>query len=100
MPSRYSEGYRITRQLIEDGRQHLILHERMKVDVPVRILQGEVDHDVPWRHALKVYEQLEGNDITFTLIKGGDHRLSSPQDIDMVVDTIQALWLKASPSGR
>lgn len=100
MPSRYGEGYRITRKLIEDGRHHLILHERTKIDVPVRILQGEADPDVPWRHALNVYKGLEGDDITFTLIKGGDHRLSSPRDISTIVETVQALWLRASPSER
>jgi pimeloyl-ACP methyl ester carboxylesterase len=100
MPSRYGEGYRITRKLIEDGRNHLILNERTKIIVPVRILQGEADPDVPWRHALNVYEGLEGDDITFTLIKGGDHRLSSPRDISIIVETIQALWLRASPSER
>jgi pimeloyl-ACP methyl ester carboxylesterase len=98
MPSRYGDGYRITRKLIEDGRHHLILHERTKIDVPVRILQGEADPDVPWQHALNVYEGLEGDDITFTLIKGGDHRLSSPRDISIIVETVQALWLRASPS--
>jgi alpha-beta hydrolase superfamily lysophospholipase len=100
MPSRYGEGYRITRKLIEDGRHHLILRERTKVDVPVRILQGEADPDVPWRHGLTVYERLEGDDITFTLIKGGDHRLSSPRDLETIVETIQALWLRASLSER
>src|SRR5215207_1992236 len=100
MPSRYGDGYKITRKLIEDGRHHLILHERTKIDVPVRILQGEADPDVPWRHSLKAYEHLEGDDITFTLIKGGDHRLSSPRHLEMIVETIQALWLRASPSER
>jgi pimeloyl-ACP methyl ester carboxylesterase len=100
MASRYGDGYRITRKLIEDGQQHLIMHERTQIDVPVRILQGEADPDVPWRHALMVYERLEGNDITFTLIKGGDHRLSSPRDIETIVETVQALWLRASPLER
>jgi len=100
MKSRYGDGYRISRKLIEDGRRHLILHERTKIDVPVRILQGEADPEVPWRHALKVYEGLEGDDITFTLIKGGDHRLSSPRDLETIVETVKALWLRASPSER
>jgi alpha-beta hydrolase superfamily lysophospholipase len=100
MPSRYGESYRITRRLIEDGRHHLILHERTEVDFPVRILQGEADPEVPWRHALKVYESLEGDDITFVLIKGGDHRLSSPRALQAITETIEALWLRASPSGR
>jgi pimeloyl-ACP methyl ester carboxylesterase len=97
MPSRYGEGYRITRKLIEDGRHHLILHEHTRVDFPVRILQGEADPDVPWRHGLKVHESLKGDDVTFTLIKGGDHRLSSPRDLETIVETLETLWLRASP---
>ncbi|MGH6873380.1 MAG: alpha/beta hydrolase [Aestuariivirgaceae bacterium] len=100
MPSHYGEGYRITRKLIEDGRRHLILHEPIKLDFPVRILQGEADPDVPWRHGLKVYESLKGDDVSFTLIKGGDHRLSSPRDLETIVETIEALWLRASPAER
>ena len=99
MPSRYGDGYRLTRKLIEDGRHHLILQEGTKIDVPVRILQGEADPDVPWRHALKVYESLQGDDVTFTLIKGGDHRLSSPRQLEMIIETVQGLW-RASPSER
>jgi dipeptidyl aminopeptidase/acylaminoacyl peptidase len=100
MPSRYGEGYRITRKLIEDGRQHLILHERTAVNFPVRILHGEDDPEVPWIHGRKVYDSLQGDDISFTLIKGGDHRLSSPRDLQTIVETVEALWLRASPSER
>lgn len=91
MPSRYGEGYVITRKLIEDGRKHLILEEGMAVNFPVRILHGEDDPDVPWQHGFKLFSRLSGTDVSFTLIKGGDHRLSSPRDLKTIVDSIEAL---------
>lgn len=80
-PSDYDEPYEITRELIEDGRKHLIMQEVIPVSCPVRILQGMRDDDVPWQHALNIVEALEGDDVTYTLVKSGDHRLSEPADI-------------------
>jgi pimeloyl-ACP methyl ester carboxylesterase len=81
-PSDYGdEPYVITRDLIEDGRQHLMLEEGLDVSFPVRILQGEDDPDVPWQHVLKTFQALRGEDVTMTLVKHGDHRLSTPVDL-------------------
>ena len=81
-PSEYGdEPYIITRNLIEDGRQHLLLDRGLDVDVPVRFLQGEADRDVPWRHALDTYHALRGDDVVFTLVRKADHRMSTPPDI-------------------
>ena len=80
-PSDYGEPYPITAKLIEDGRRHLILDEGLEVACPVRILQGEDDPDVPWEHALALYRAITGDDVAFTLIKGGDHRLSTERDL-------------------
>jgi pimeloyl-ACP methyl ester carboxylesterase len=91
MPSRYGEGYVVTRGLIEDGRRHLILGENMAVDFPVRILHGEDDPDVPWQHGLRVIGMLTGEDVSFTLIKGGDHRLSTPRDLKLITAAIEEL---------
>jgi pimeloyl-ACP methyl ester carboxylesterase len=77
-PSGYGEPYPITYALIEDGERHLILEDGLSLRIPVRILQGSADVDVPPTHALKVFGALNGPDITMTLIKGGDHRLSTP----------------------
>ena len=76
-PSRYGDGdYPITKALIEDGRNHLILGEAFDPGCPVRILHGLEDPDVPWQHGVATAEALGGDDVTVTLIKGGDHRLS------------------------
>ncbi|MEO0961742.1 MAG: alpha/beta hydrolase [Pseudomonadota bacterium] len=81
-PSEYDdEPYIITRRLIEEGRDHLILDKPIPVTCSVRILQGMCDDDVPWQHALMLVEALQGDDVTYTLVKSGDHRLSTPADI-------------------
>ena len=91
-PSAYGDGpYPITRALIEDGRDHLILDAGLEVPCPVRILQGLEDPDVPWQHAVATAQSLVGNDITVQLIKGGDHRLSEDRDILRLLRTIETL---------
>lgn len=81
-PSEYSpEPTPITRALIEDGRRHLMFGSEIRTGCPVHILQGMKDPDVPWRHALKLVEHLSGDAVVLTLIKDGDHRLSTAQDI-------------------
>jgi pimeloyl-ACP methyl ester carboxylesterase len=90
-PSRYGEPYPITRKLIEDGRKHLILREGVDVDCPVRILHGDEDADVPWEHGLAIYRAIRSSDIQFTLIKGGDHRLSRDSDIRAIYSAAERL---------
>ena len=88
-PSDYGEPYPITRVLLEDGARWSILgSEPVPIAVPMRILQGGADPDVPWRHALELAQAIRGEDVVFTLIKDGDHRLSRPQDIDRLIAAV------------
>jgi pimeloyl-ACP methyl ester carboxylesterase len=81
-PSAYDpDPYPITRGLIEDGRRHLILGGPIDVWCPVRMLHGMADPDVPWTHGMRLVERLASSDVVVQLIKGGDHRLSTPADI-------------------
>lgn len=82
MPSEYGEPLPVTRQLVEEGRSHLLLRGVIPLTCPVRLLQGMDDDDVPWRHALKLQAALESGDVTTVLIKGGDHRLSAPHELE------------------
>jgi pimeloyl-ACP methyl ester carboxylesterase len=93
-PSRYGpEPYLYTLALIEDGRRHLFLTEGLDIPCPLRILQGDQDPDVPFDHALRTFHVLHGDDLRLTLIKGGDHRLSTPRDIALLIATIEELAL-------
>lgn len=90
-PSAYGEPYAITLRLIEDGRRHLMLEQGLDVHCPVRILQGDVDPDVPAAHAVRVFAALRGADVTLTLVKGGDHRLSTPGNLALLRETVLRL---------
>jgi pimeloyl-ACP methyl ester carboxylesterase len=97
-PSSYaSEPYPITRRLIEDGRRHLLFGKPIEPGCPVAILQGMQDPDVPYAHALQLVEHLPGEDVALTLVKDGDHRLSRPQDIERLLQTVGAFSAR-SPS--
>jgi pimeloyl-ACP methyl ester carboxylesterase len=87
-PSQYDEPYPITRRLIEEGRQHLLLGSAIEVGCPVRILQGAQDPDVPWRHAFALAHRLPADDVVLTVIQDGDHRLSRPQDIARIIAAV------------
>jgi pimeloyl-ACP methyl ester carboxylesterase len=88
-PSAYSpEPYVVTRRLIEEGRDHLLLGGMIETGCPVRILQGVEDPDVPWRHAVELVSRLASDDVILTLVKDGDHRLSRPEDIERLIGAI------------
>ncbi|WP_438273717.1 alpha/beta hydrolase [Nitrobacter sp.] len=87
-PSDYGNPYPITRKLIEDGRNHLLLGGSISTGCPVRILQGAQDADVPWRHAFALTERLPSDDVVLTMIRDSDHRLSRPQDIARILAAV------------
>jgi pimeloyl-ACP methyl ester carboxylesterase len=87
-PSEYGAPYPITRALIEEGRNHLLLGSAIEVGCPVRILQGAQDPDVPWQHAFALTRRLPSDDVVLTMIQDGDHRLSRPQDIARILAAV------------
>jgi len=88
-PSQYAaEPYLVTRQLIEEGRNHLLLGGMIECGCPVRILQGVADPDVPWQHAKALVARLACDDVVLTLVKDGDHRLSRPEDIERLIRAV------------
>jgi pimeloyl-ACP methyl ester carboxylesterase len=95
VPSQYGDPTPITRALIEDGRSHLLLDQPIAIDCPVRLLHGQCDPDVPWELALRIAEQVTSKDVQIALVKDGDHRLSRPADIDVLLQTLDALLQKS-----
>lgn len=73
-----------TAALLEDGRKNRVLTGIIETGCPVHILQGMKDPDVPWKHAMKLVEHLPADDVVISLIKDGDHRLSRPQDLELL----------------
>jgi pimeloyl-ACP methyl ester carboxylesterase len=91
-PSDYSDTpYAYTRALIEDGRKNLVMTGPIDTHCPVHVLQGLADPDVPPAHALKLVGLLPADDVTLSLVPDGDHRLSRPQDLDMMLRAVEAI---------
>lgn len=86
-PSAYGDPVPITRSLIESGAKYSVMGAPFEFEGPVRILQGMRDEDVPFSHAQALVETITSSDLTFTLVKDGDHRLSRPHDIARLIAT-------------
>jgi pimeloyl-ACP methyl ester carboxylesterase len=84
-------AFTVTHAFIEDGRRHLVMRAPMKIDVPVRLLQGMQDTAVPWPTAQAIADRLAAEDVVVTLIKDGDHRLSRDQDLARLGATLEEL---------
>jgi pimeloyl-ACP methyl ester carboxylesterase len=93
------EPYPITRKLIEDGRHHLLLRGPIPIAVPVRLIHGTADRDVPWQTSIRLAEKLASVDVEITLVKDGDHRLSAPKDLQRLCAVVGRLLeqLTAAP---
>lgn len=91
-PSEYSPEPNVyTKALFEDGRANRVMTGLIDTHCPVHILQGMADPDVPYHHALRLVEHLPADDVTLSLIRDGDHRLSRPQDLAMIISALEGL---------
>jgi pimeloyl-ACP methyl ester carboxylesterase len=80
-PSAYGDPLPITQQLLDEGREHLLLGEAIPIGCPVHLLHGQADPDVPWRLSLELAQAVESREVTLELVKDGDHRLSREADL-------------------
>ncbi|MGL4396692.1 MAG: alpha/beta hydrolase [Hyphomicrobium sp.] len=90
-PSAYDAPYTITRELIEDGRRHLLARQTFDPGRPIVILQGLLDPDVPASHTRELTTFLSGDRVRLVEIADGEHRLSRPQDLRALYDAITSL---------
>ena len=92
LPSEYDPaGYTYRLGLFEDGKRHLVMREAITLECPVRLLHGMRDVAVPWQRSLSLAERLNSHDVAVTLVKDGDHRLSSEADLARLGRTLDAL---------
>jgi pimeloyl-ACP methyl ester carboxylesterase len=91
MPDEGLGPYVLTRAMFEEARNWLLLDGPIRLNAPVHILQGKQDEPVPWRHALTLAERIEGPDVRLDLIHDGDHRLSTPADLERLIAAVAQL---------
>lgn len=96
VPSDYEAPYPITRRLIEDGRENLVLRTPLRLPFPVRLLHGTTDTDVDPRVALRLLDHAAGPDIRLTLVKGADHRFSSEETLALLAATLDEVATAAA----
>jgi pimeloyl-ACP methyl ester carboxylesterase len=89
-PSDYAaDPYIITRRLIVEGRDRLVLRSPLDLPFPARFLQGSADVDVPVSVAMRLFEHATGRDIRLMLVKGADHRFSTPDCLHLIAETVE-----------
>ena len=96
VPSDYGNAYPITRRLIEDGRQNFVLRSELKINAPVRLLQGTNDASVTRETALRLFDHIEGDDLHMEFVSGADHSFSSPECLDILVRTIKEVLARTA----
>ncbi len=91
-PSIYSDEPDVyTSTLIEDGRTNLVLRAPIAIAAPTRLLHGTADVTVPWQQSERLLVQLASADVTLTLVKDADHRLSSPSNLAQLSAAVASL---------
>lgn len=97
LPSEYDEPYPITKRLIEDGRENLVLRSPLHLQFPTRFLQGTEDRDVDMSVALRLIDHVTGPDIRLVVLKGADHRFSEPDALQLIKDTTRNVLQMLEP---
>jgi pimeloyl-ACP methyl ester carboxylesterase len=96
----YGDGdgeFIVTKALIEDGRQHLMLSEPIPIPVPVRLIHGTGDDVVPLETSQRLMEALTSTEVKFTQVGGAGHRMSEPHELDIVLATVEGLCRSLEP---
>ncbi len=82
-------GYAFTRRLIEDGRRQAVLTAPLALPMPVRLLQGTADAEVPLETALAIVSHAQAPDLRLVLVKGADHRFSAPACLELIAQAVE-----------
>lgn len=87
-----TESYPISYKLIEEARNHLLFSfDSIQINLPVHLVHGIKDADVPYNVSMQIMEKLSSQNVVLKLIKDGDHRLSRPDDLEIIANSIENL---------
>ncbi len=89
LPSDYGDPFPVTKRLVEDARERLVLRAPLEMPFPVRLLQGGADEVVPREAALRLFDHIAGPDVRLTIVKGTDHRFSEPENLAQIIAAIE-----------
>ena len=92
-PSEYrEEPVIITKQLIDDGEDHLLLHrDNLNLNIPICLIHGKKDVDVPWEKSEKLHRLLGEENSELILVPDGPHRLSREKDLVLIDEMVQKI---------
>jgi pimeloyl-ACP methyl ester carboxylesterase len=85
------DAYPISLSLITEARQHLLLNNKININLPIRLIHGMADEDVPYNTSIRLTQQILSKDVRLELIKNSGHRLSSSEDLELIYQTIAEL---------
>ncbi|KUJ82213.1 alpha/beta fold hydrolase [Ruegeria profundi] len=88
LPSDYMEPYIITKRMIMDGRQRLVLRDPLNLPFPVRFLQGTADTAVSTETAVRLLNHATGPDMQLLLVKDADHRFSDGPCLSLIEQAV------------
>ncbi|MCB1591840.1 MAG: alpha/beta hydrolase [Alphaproteobacteria bacterium] len=91
IPSAYGDPYVITKRLIEDGRKQQVLNRTHRIGAPITLVHGKLDADVPWQVAEAIRTRFVGSRMQIIYIEDGEHRLSRPEDLDLIAREVEAV---------
>ncbi len=101
LENHYDDGtpHRIRRALLEEAEQHCLLQgDDIPIDVPVRLIHGLADADIPWQFSRELMLKLRSDDVELQLVKAGEHRLSTGPDLERMCQTLDRLVQSVAPS--
>lgn len=100
IPNDYSdEPYIITKALLDDGDRNLLLHGSIDLDIPVHLIQGKQDADVPWEVAEQIQSCISTQSTEVIFVNDGDHRLSRPEDLEVIENNVKTISAYISSQG-
>lgn len=90
VPNDYSDQpYHVTKEFYMEAKQHLLLEKPRTFPFPIHLIQGKKDADVPWQTAVRIQRAFGNVEITY--VAEGDHRLSTPADLELIDRAVQAM---------
>lgn len=84
-PNDYSdEPYIFTKELFDEAENHFLLNKKNAVEVPITLIQGMKDTEVPWEVTARIQKAFTGQEVDILLLEEADHRLSRPEDLELI----------------